>query len=188
MRVIRKLRGLQLTKLIAGVIALTVMIAGLAVAAPTQSGAAFAVDETDACVREAHATSPGLSNHGVLDCVGRAAAACMMIPGGDTTVGMMECLEGELEYWDARLDAAYAGRIGIARAQDAEMLESGSPVVSIEESLRAMQQAWMSFRDASCRYEQAQWRGGTGGMPATMACHLHETARQVLKLEGWWEQ
>ena len=24
--------------------------------------------------------------------------------------------------------------------------------------------------------------------PATTACHLHETARQALLLEGWWRQ
>ena len=31
-------------------------------------------------------------------------------------------------------------------------------------------------------------KGGTGGGPATLACHMHETARQALKLEGWWAQ
>jgi uncharacterized protein YecT (DUF1311 family) len=167
---------------------LTILAGGLVPGAPALAEPVFTPDATEACVSEAYATSPGLSGHAVLDCVGRAAAACMMTPGGDTTVGMVECLDGELGYWDGRLNAAYAERVAIAKEQDDEMREIGSAAASIEESLRAMQRAWISFRDASCLYEQAQWMGGTGGGPATMACHMQETARQALKLEGWWGQ
>jgi uncharacterized protein YecT (DUF1311 family) len=145
----------------------------------------FSPSATDTCVSTAYASSPGLSGHAVLDCIGRAAAACMITPGGDTTIGMMDCLKGELGYWDARLNAAYAERVTSAQQQDVEMRNRGSAAASVEDSLRAMRQAWVSFRDASCLYEQAQWMGGTGGGPATMACHMHETARQALKLEGW---
>ena len=166
-----------------GVLAAAVISGATAGAEPMFSPAA-----TEACASEAYTTSPGLSGHAVLDCVGQAAGACMMTSGGDTTVGMMACLDGELAYWDSRLNAAYAGRIAVAREQDAEMREIGSAAPSIEESLRAMQRAWIPFRDASCLYEQAQWMGGTGGGPATLACHMQETARQALKLEGWWGQ
>lgn len=169
-------------------LALTVLAGCLAMAGATQAEPVFVPDATEACVSEAYTTSPGLSGHAVLDCVARAAAACMMTPGGDTTIGMMECLGGEVSYWDARLNTAYAERLTIAKKQDAEMRDLGSAAASIEESLRAMQGAWIAFRDASCLYEQAQWMGGTGGGPATAACHLHETARQALKLEGWWGQ
>lgn len=169
-------------------LAVTVLAFNIAIAGPAQAEPVFAPDATEACVSEVYATSPGLSGHAVLDCVGRAAAACMMTPGGDTTIGMMECLDGERDYWDARLNTAYAERMNIAKEQDAEMRELGSAAASIEERLLAMQRAWISFRDASCLYEQAQWMGGTGGGPATEACHMHETARQALKLEGWWGQ
>ena len=108
--------------------------------------------------------------------------------GGDSTIGMMTCLEGELKYWDARLNSAYAKRIATAKQQDAELMSLRSAAASLEKSLRTMQKSWISFRDASCLYEQAQWMGGTGGGPATLACHMHETARQALKLEGWWAQ
>jgi len=157
-------------------------------AGPAQAEPVFAPDATEACVSEAYSTSPGLSGHAVLTCIGRAAAACMMTPGGDTTIGMMECLDGEVRYWDVRLNTAYAERVAIAKEQDAEMRDLGSAAASIEESLRAMQRSWIAFRDASCLYEQVQWMGGTGGGPATAACHMHETARQALKLEGWWGQ
>lgn len=165
-----------------------VLAVTLAMDAPVLAEPAFASDPTETCVSEAYATSPGLSGHAVLDCVGRAAAACMMTPGGDTTIGMMECLDGERGYWDERLNASYGERVAIAKEQDAEMRELGSTAASIEESLRAMQRAWIAFRNASCLYEQAQWMGGSGGGPSTMACHMQETARQALKLEGWWGQ
>ena len=168
--------------LLAGFVML-VAAAGAVLAEPV-----FSPATTETCVSEASATSPGLSGHAVLDCIGRSAAACMMTPGGDTTIGMMACLEGELSFWDARLNAAYAVRVAAARDQDGELRAMGSAAASIEDSLRAMQRAWMSFRDASCLYEQAQWMGGTGGGPATLACHMQETARQALKPEGWWAQ
>lgn len=148
----------------------------------------FNPQTTQMCVTEATAASPALDGHRVLDCVGRSAQACMNTRGGDTTIGMMQCLESELKYWDSRLNAAYAKRLSTAKEQDRELKSLRSAAASIEKSLRARQRAWISFRDASCLYEQAQWMGGTGSGPATLACHMHETARQALKLEGWWAQ
>lgn len=168
------------------------MRVGLVLLALTSSAAwaepVFSPMATDGCISEAFAASPDRSRNAVLDCVGRSAAVCMTMPGGDTTIGMTDCLGAELIYWDARLNAAYAEQLLVALDQDAEVKEVGSVAPSIEESLRTMQRAWMSFRDASCLYEQAQWMGGTGSGPATVACHMHETARQALKLEGAWVQ
>ncbi len=148
----------------------------------------FSPEATAICVQEVEVRTPGLSGHAVLDCVGRAAQACMTTPGGDTTIGMIDCLGAENAYWDARLNAAYAARMAESRQADAETARLGSASASLEDTLRAMQRAWIGYRDAACLHEQAQWRGGTGGGPATMACHMHETARQALKLEGWWRQ
>jgi uncharacterized protein YecT (DUF1311 family) len=63
---------------------------------------------------------------------------------------------------------------------------STAPVTPLGALLKAMQRAWIAYRDAACRHEQAQWMGGTGGGPARMSCHAHETAQQALRLEGWW--
>ena len=148
----------------------------------------FSTTATEACVQQAATNTPSLSGFAVLDCVGLSAGQCMTTPGGDTTVGMVECFDRELRYWDGRLNAAYSSRMEAAKAEDKELAAIGATAASLEQGLRGMQRAWIDYRDAACLYEQAQWMGGTGGGPATMACHLHETARQALKLEGWWQQ
>ena len=141
-----------------------------------------------ACVARAEADAPSRSGYAVLACPGRAAQACIAQPGQDNTVGMVACLDAERRYWDTRLNAAYARRLAAARKQDAEMASIRATVAAVEPTLRTMQRTWIAYRDAACRHEQAQWMGGTGGGPATMACHLQETARQTLLLEGWWRQ
>jgi uncharacterized protein YecT (DUF1311 family) len=169
---------------------LPLLLALLDSAAPTFAqvplSAPFDEVATATCVAQAAAGDPARAGHAVLDCAGRAARACIAKPGQDNTVGMVACLDAERRYWDARLNAAYAHQFAAARRQDAEMASIRATVASLEASLRAMQRAWIAYRDATCRYEQARWMGGTGGGPATMSCHVHETARQALRLEGWW--
>lgn len=170
-------------------VAATCLLACLVLArspAAAQAEPVFSPVATETCEQEVQQSATALSGHAVLDCIGRSAQDCMITPGGDTTVGMMECLGAELTYWDARLNAAYADRLATAQEQDAELQDLGSAAERIEGQLRAMQRAWIAFRDASCHYERAQWMGGTGGGPASVACHMNETARQALKLEGWW--
>ena len=123
-------------------------------------------------------------------CIGQGAEACMRaMPGGASTIGHAHCQEQERGWWDDQLNLLYHQRMVEARRIDAEPGIPGLPRrPSDVDALRAMQRAWIAYRDAACLHEQAQWMGGTGGGPATMACHLHETARQALKLEGWWSR
>lgn len=104
--------------------------------------------------------------------------------GGDTTVGTSACLGRELDWWDGRLNAAFARLKAGTEAFDAEMAGLGSAAESQTDALVAMQRAWMGFRDAACVYEMAKWGGGTGGGPASMACALALTAEQALRLEA----
>lgn len=68
-------------------------------AAIAQSDPVFTSEVTNQCLVEAYQTSPSLSAHRVLDCVGLSAQACISSAGGDTTIGMTACLEGELKFW-----------------------------------------------------------------------------------------
>ncbi len=117
-------------------------------------------------------------------CIGEAAGACMeATEGGWSTLGQSACFEAEWQDWDARLNNAYGALIARLKDEDAAMAsESWSPP-SQAEALRAMQRAWIAYRDASCAYEAAKWTGGTGAGPATVACLAYETGRQTFLLE-----
>lgn len=116
-------------------------------------------------------------------CIGASAEACMRdTPGGQSTYAMGGCLSEEADYWDAALNAAYGEVIASARAADAEMKEIAAHLATQEASLRAMQRAWIAYRDAACDYEYSQWGGGTGGGPALASCIMQQTGEQTLYL------
>jgi uncharacterized protein YecT (DUF1311 family) len=132
----------------------------------------FDIAPVEACIRAG----------GGEGCAGQAASACMeATPGGQTTVGMGGCLDRERADWDGWLNAVYQQLYVNLAAQDAQVA-SAAPRQA--EALRDMQRAWIGFRDAKCGYEAAQWGGGTGAGPASVSCHLHETARQMLYLQS----
>ncbi len=139
----------------------------------------FSPAATESCL----AAAPELLQQEV--CVGRSATACMEdTVGGETTVGMGGCLDRELAYWDARLNAAYQALMAANKADDAEMKELGATVPSLSKTLREMQRSWIPYKDATCDYERAQWGGGTGGGPATLHCLMTLTGAQALRLEA----
>lgn len=148
----------------------------------------FNADATEACVAQAEANSPSRGSFAVLACVGQSAQVCTNQPRQDNTLGMMECLDSENTYWQERMAAALADSHAAAERADGDKPLYRSNRLAVVEQLSAMQEAWEKYRDAACLYEQALWLGGSGGQPATMACHMAETARQTLKLEGWWQQ
>lgn len=116
------------------------------------------------------------------DCIGLGAQHCQFSGAGSSTVGVAYCYESEWRDWDARLNTAYQKLIDIEKANDAEMAELGSAAPKTAPALKAMQQAWISFRDAACEYEYTQWGGGTGAGPASNECMMRLTARQTLDL------
>ena len=118
------------------------------------------------------------------DCVGQAADQCMSTPDGGSTVGMGYCLDAEWQWWDARLNRVYGDLMKQNKAMDAANAGLGATLPSLAENLKAMQRAWIPFRDAACNYEMAQWGGGTGQGPALTGCLMMETGRQTLSMEA----
>ena len=128
-----------------------------------------------------------IAQGGWRDCIGTAANACMEeTEGGYTTPGMAGCLDAEREYWDGELNAAYGELRARAQQFDADPpIEGLPPRPSSVDALRDMQRAWIAFRDASCRYEQLQWWGGTGASGAYTGCLMRLTGEQALTLRSY---
>lgn len=120
-------------------------------------------------------------------CAGLSASLCMDSPSGYTTVGMGWCLGAELDYWDGRLNAAYQTARDQLQKNDDEYWVEGTPKQA--DSLRDMQRAWITFRDARCTFERSFWSNGTGGGPAQLQCLMTETAQQAVYIEAnsTWE-
>lgn len=116
-------------------------------------------------------------------CIGTSSGICMNSPEGGSTAGMGVCLDRELTFWDARLNANYKAQMALAKASDEETRQYNPDAASQATALRDMQRAWITYRDAACDYERSQWGGGTGGGPATLACLMELTGLQALRLQ-----
>ena len=137
----------------------------------------YADDATQTCLADA---APGDR----AACAGESAAACMRdTPGGDSTVGMGGCLDRERQFWDDALNAAYGDLMALYKTRDAEAAAGGWNAPEQVPALKAMQRAWIAYRDARCDFERAKWGGGTGGGPATLQCLMAVTAEQTVLLQ-----
>ena len=125
----------------------------------------FTPTATEACLE---------ANEQSEDCVGASAQICMEVSrGGYSTAGMTRCVQSETEYWNERLDFAYSA-----------LMTEYQGEVELADALRAMQTAWMDYRDAACHYARSQWDGGSGGVTAAAGCRLHLSAEHALTLEA----
>lgn len=113
------------------------------------------------------------------DCIGVSAGNCMQQPGGDSTFGMGFCLDNELQYWDDKLNGAYQQLRDVMQMSDASLPDN---LAVQADTLRDMQRAWITYRDARCGHEASLWQGGTGASPAFLNCMMHLTAEQALYL------
>lgn len=141
-----------------------------------QDGASFDPAVITTCLADGHGAA----------CIGRGAEACTMVsPGGGSNVGWSRCQEAERVWWDAELNAAYQRRLAEARRIDAEPAIPGMrPRPSDVQALRSLQRAWITYRDATCAFEELQWWGGTGASGASIACQARLTGLQALYLRS----
>ena len=160
-------------KIIAQAFVLSIFISGPVVA----QDLVFHAEDVAACLE-------GATGGDRRDCIGVAADACMIeTPGGSSTVAMGGCLSRELEVWDGMLNAAYGDLMALYAANDAEARAGGWNAPEQVPALKAMQRAWITYRDARCDFERAKWGGGTGQGPATAQCLMQLTAEQTFVLQ-----
>lgn len=97
------------------------------------------------------------------------AQPCLERPGGETTAGMIGCMDRSRAAWDAALNAAYA-----------KLMHQESP--GQRAALRAAQRAWIAWRDASCAYEASAMEGGSLARVIGAGCVAETTAERAIAL------
>lgn len=112
-------------------------------------------------------------------CLGQASTACQDLPGGQTTIGISECIQAETAEWDAILNEEYVATQELNAMADAEGL---SRMMDRTEALRAAQRAWIAFRDADCAARYAMWQDGSIRTVVGANCHLTMTAQRAIEL------
>jgi uncharacterized protein YecT (DUF1311 family) len=105
-------------------------------------------------------------------CIGEAARACQALPGGDTTLGISECLMAETRVWEAVLQAEYE------RQEEALAAWSGG----LDAQLAVTQAAWRDYREAECALRYAYWIDGSIRTIMAADCHLKKTAARAQEL------
>lgn len=117
------------------------------------------------------------------DCIGVTASACMALPGGDSTAGMINCTSAEIDYWDGLLNDGYQALMADAKgwspSGDPRVMQDMAP----ELLLRQMQRDWIAYRDSSCDFVARPWEGGTIVGVIRAGCLLDATAEQAIRLK-----
>jgi uncharacterized protein YecT (DUF1311 family) len=109
-------------------------------------------------------------------------------PGGDavdcrdpvTQADMNECAARDFLAADVALNAAWGEALRVVRAADAEPVDDGGP--GYEETLREAQRGWVAFRDAHCRLEGYEARGGSMESMIYDGCRAELTRERVRQL------
>jgi uncharacterized protein YecT (DUF1311 family) len=128
------------------------------------SAAADDSGQIDSCIAE--------RGDAAASCIGVIAQPCQERPGGETTVGIVACLQQETAAWDALLNRYYT-ELRKTKAEPART------------TLRDAQRAWIGWRDADCRFAYEQFGGGSLRQVAGAACLRDRTAERVLHLHGY---
>jgi uncharacterized protein YecT (DUF1311 family) len=107
---------------------------------------------------------------GAQQCVFKLVAApCMGDPGSASGAVMADCYQVEGAIWDTLLNANYKGLLdGLDDEQAGKA--------------RAMQRAWIAYRDTTCGFYDDKIRGSMSFMMHS-ACNTRETARRAMLLD-----
>jgi uncharacterized protein YecT (DUF1311 family) len=107
---------------------------------------------------------------GEQDCLFKLVAdPCMSDPGSKSDHQMADCYEIEGIIWDGLLNANYKTLLG---ELDADQTAKA----------KAMQRAWMSYRDTTCQFYYDKIQGTMAAMMIA-ACVTRKTARRAMLLD-----
>ncbi|MGN6747966.1 MAG: lysozyme inhibitor LprI family protein [Xanthobacteraceae bacterium] len=96
------------------------------------------------------------------------ATPCTKTREGSSNLGTADCFRVEWVIWDNLLNENFKNLIGSLDNQQ-------------NTKLRAMQQAWIAYRDSTCNFYMDKIQGSMA-IPMGAACAARETARRALLL------
>ncbi len=133
----------------------------------------------DACLASAAAASAALAEdpskeidapiRDAADCVGGAAAVCLGYASNQSTAGMVGCVASEAGVWEGVMTAAFSDAIEKLQSDDAR------------NALRAAQDAWAEYRNATCAIWDHVFEGGTMARPIAANCVMEKTAARAIE-------
>jgi uncharacterized protein YecT (DUF1311 family) len=97
------------------------------------------------------------------------ADPCSAPPGSKDDATLIGCYDTEAAIWDSLLNENYAA---LLKTLDGEQAAKA----------RAMQRAWMAYRDTTCQFYWDKIQGTMAG-PMNAACYARETARRAMLLD-----
>lgn len=114
------------------------------------------------------------ANRPVINCVGRISDPCLQLPEGQSTVGMVECIDKETKVWDGMLNREYARLLSAVNGKAAD-------------EVRKAQRNWIASRDSDCVVPYAIFEGGTMAQPIAADCVRSHTAERAVLVRAWRE-
>jgi uncharacterized protein YecT (DUF1311 family) len=97
------------------------------------------------------------------------ADPCTNTPEGSSNVGTADCFRLETTIWDNLLNENFKDLLDTLDEQQSA-------------KLRAMQRAWIAYRDTTCNFYWDKIQG-TMAIPMSAACNGRETARRAVLLQ-----
>lgn len=114
------------------------------------------------------------ANRSPINCVGRISDPCLELPEGQSTVGMVGCIDKETKVWDGMLNGEYARLLAVLKGKAAE-------------DVRKAQRNWIALRDSDCSIPYEIFEGGTMAQPISADCIRSHTADRAVQLRAWRE-
>ncbi len=111
-------------------------------------------------------------------CVGVAAHHCAQ--SGET----QSCLTQEAAYWDVRLEAAYNLSLLRAHGKDSDAKSLEIQPRHQAKALEGAQTAWITYRDATCAFEESFWVATGPESAEALFCQMTLTAEQAFYFEA----
>ncbi len=96
------------------------------------------------------------------------ATPCTNTREGSSNLGTADCYRVEWSIWDNLLNENFKNLMGALDSQQTA-------------KLRAMQQAWIAYRDSTCNFYMDKIQGSMA-VPMGAACAARETARRAMLL------